>query len=394
MLNSFDNGIITLIKSAITGESLTLPEDFEFDRLFTYAKQNELSGILYYGALNCKVDASLECMQSLFMDTCRLLMISERQLFEIERVFKAFSENGIDFMPLKGSIMKHLYPRTDMRVMGDADILIKPEQYEKIKSVVAGLNFTEECESDHELIWKKPELFLELHKRLIPSYNKDYYSYYGDGWRLARVVNDIPHRFQMSDNDQMIYLFTHFAKHYRDSGIGIRHLVDLYVFRKAKPELDEEYIKTELKKLQLYEFYCNILDTIDYLFYDREATEKAKLITDFIFKSGIYGNKEFHVVSQAIKHSKATGSAKTAKFKHLFDIVFLSYPYMKRLYPILQKLPILLPIMWVVRIFRTIIFKRDVISKHTDSMKKMTVESIENQQQALNFVGLDFNFKE
>ncbi len=393
MLNSFNKGIITLIKSAITGENLTLPEDFEYDNLFTYAKRNELSGMLYYGALNCKVDASLECMQSLFMDTCRLLAISERQLFEIEGLFKAFSENGIDFMPLKGTLMKHLYPRTDMRVMGDADILIRPEQYEKIKSVVTSLNFTEQCESDHELIWKKPELFLELHKRLIPSYNKDYYRYYGDGWRLARAT-DMPYRFQMSDNDQMIYLFTHFSKHYRDSGIGIRHLVDLYVFRRAKSELNEDYIKAELEKLQLYEFYCNILDTIDYLFYDGKPTEQAKLITDFIFKSRIYGNKEFNLVSQAIKHSKTTGSAKTAKFKHMFDIVFLPYSYMKKVYPILKRIPFLLPVMWVVRLFDALIFKHNSIAKHASDIKKMTAENIESQKQALNFVGLDFNFKE
>lgn len=39
----------------------------------------------------------------------------------------AFDAGGIDYMPLKGSILKDLYPRHEMRMMGDADILIRME---------------------------------------------------------------------------------------------------------------------------------------------------------------------------------------------------------------------------------------------------------------------------
>ena len=64
----------------------------------------------------------------------------------------AFEKNGIAHMPLKGILMKQLYPRPDMRIMGDADILIRVEQYEKIKPLLEELGFAEKLESDHELI--------------------------------------------------------------------------------------------------------------------------------------------------------------------------------------------------------------------------------------------------
>ena len=58
----------------------------------------------------------------------------------------------------------------------------------------------------------------------------------------------------MTPEDEFIYLFTHFAKHYRDGGIGCRYVVDLWVFLRNNPTMDPEKIKRELDKLQLREF--------------------------------------------------------------------------------------------------------------------------------------------
>lgn len=394
MTEVFKKGVLTLLKSAVTGEKQSIPEGFDLEEILPFSKKHSLGGMFYYGAVNCGVDTALPAMQTLFFETCQLMAVNERQLHNLNRVLQSFSENGIEHMPLKGSLMKYLYPKTDMRVMGDADILIKPEQYEKIKPIMSELGFTEKLESDHELAWNKPGFLIELHKRLIPSYNKDYYKYYGDGWRLAKPSKDTPHRYEMSDNDQMIYLFTHFAKHYRDGGIGIRHMVDLYVYRNAKPELDEDYIKGELKKLQLYDFYLNIIDTINYWFNNGAITDAVAIIEEFIFNSGVYGDHDSHVLSEAVKHSKSTGSSGLAKIKHLFTIVFLPLENMKKIYPVLVKFPVLLPVMWVVRLVKTVLFKRGAIKAHSEDIKKMSVEKIDYYQQNLNFVGLDFNFKE
>ena len=39
--------------------------------------------------------------------------------------FTIAEENGIDYLPLKGYNLKKLYPKPELRTMGDADVLIR-----------------------------------------------------------------------------------------------------------------------------------------------------------------------------------------------------------------------------------------------------------------------------
>jgi len=385
-------GLLTLVKSALTGEKLLLPADFSLAEALKIAKKHGITTIVYYGALNCGISSEDAIMQSLFIYTCKNIAVSEQQNFEIEGILKAFDEAQIDYMPLKGTLLKKMYPKPEMRIMGDADILIKVEQYDIIKPIMVDLGYTETVESDHELTWSKGGVCIELHKRLIPSYNKDYYAYYGDGWNLGKIKNGT--RFSMTDEDQMIYLFTHFAKHYRDAGIGIRHIIDLWVYKNNNHNLDEDYIENELKKLQLLEFYCNVFETLETWFSGKTSTDVTDFITQIIFNSGVYGESEKHIISEALKKSKTYGSAFNVKLRKYMNLLFPKYINMCKLYPVLEKWKILLPLMWVVRIFKTIIFKRESIKHNNSKVTKITDKEIDSYQEALNFVGLDFNFKE
>lgn len=384
--------VLSIIKSALKNENSKLPEDFNFDKVFSIAKKHQITVMVYYGLLNCGVDQGYPVMQQLFMFTCQNVAISEQQMYALRKIFSSFDENQIDYMPLKGTLLKEMYPKPEMRSMGDADILIKEEQYKSIKPIMEELGYAEKIESNHELIWTKKGSYIELHKRLIPSYNKDYFAYYGDGWRLAKNKNGT--RFSMTDEDQMIYLFTHFAKHYRDAGIGLRHIVDLWVYRNAKPDLDEEYIKAELQKLRLYDFYVNIVKTLDVWFDGGESNEITDFITNVIFSSGVYGRNETQVLSEAVKISKTYGKSKNVKKRKYLKLIFPPVSSLKQKYTFLGKAPFLLPVMWVVRIFTVLLFKRERIKYNQYIVNTMNQENIDSYQKSLDLVGLDFNFKE
>lgn len=393
-MDSKQRGVINIVYSALTGKKVSLPESFEFSEAVKIARRHKIEVLFYYGALNCGLGQEEPLMQELFMLVCGNIAVSEQQLYAVKEIFSAFNEQKIDYLPLKGTVLKELYPKPEMRSMGDADILIKTEQYDKIKAVMQKLGYTEIVESDHEFIWNKQNVHIELHKRLIPSYNKDYYEYFGYGWQLAIESENGTTEFKMSDEDQMIFLFTHFAKHYRNSGIGIRHIVDLWVYRQNKTKLNEDYIERELKKLQLNDFYVNILKTLEVWFGDGQDNDKTDLITQIIFNSGVYGTHETRVLSNAYKKTISGENVKNVRITAFLKTAFLPYKFMADKYPVLKKIPILLPIMWVVRFFDILIFKRDKIKTQINDFETSSAERITDYGQALNYVGLDFNFKE
>ena len=391
VMNPTRQGILTLLRSAVTGDALALPRDFDWEEAMVWAKKHQISPLVYEGAVNCGVDRALPQMQTLFQMYCKNLLISEGQLQAIGRLCVAFEEADIDYMPVKGCNMKLRYPKPELRAMGDADILIKLEQYDRIYPIMKELGYEEELESDHELLWRTKALELELHKRLIPSYNKDYFRYFGDGWQLAKVQTGT--RWAMTPEDEYIYLFTHFAKHYRDGGIGLRHVLDLWVYERSAP-MDESYIEAELKKLQLLEFRQNIVRLLKAWFCGEAMDEKTAFISDFVFGSGSWGSRENKETASGVRDARDAGSVGKGKLLRVCKILFPPMLGMKQLYPTLQKAPVLLPVFWVVRWVKTLLFGRDRIQRQKRVLQERSADRIETYQQALHFVGLDFHFKE
>ena len=189
-------------------------------------------------------------------------------------------------------------------------------------------------------------------------------------------------------------MFVHFTKHYRVSGIGIKHLVDLWVYKKEKPLLDWQYIESELKKLHLHEFFENVEKTLDVWFNGAAETSETEIISDVVFGSGAYGDAGTAEVSKILRENKAGKSVLRIKVSRWTKILFPSYDRMCEKYAFLKKIPILLPIMWVVRVFDIILFKHNRMSDYIKRQRQLTDKAAEKRREELNAVGLDFYFEE
>ena len=221
-----------MVKACLTQEKADIGSEFDWDAAYEIGYNHGILPMLYYGVVQSDIQCPAEMRNALRLETIKSAMLDQNQMREVEGIERSFQAEGIDYLLLKGAVMKQRYLHAEVRTMGDADILIREGQYERIRPILQELGFTEILESDHELIWDKPgRLHLELHKRPIPSYNKDFYAYYGDGWSLAHRTDSSRH--EMRDEDEFIYLFTHYAKHYRDGGVGIRQVADLYVYTRT-----------------------------------------------------------------------------------------------------------------------------------------------------------------
>ena len=389
-MDSFQQGILTLIKCAITESPQHLPASFSLEAAEAFAAKQQLVPLVYTGALVCGIPAGEPLMQRMFQTYLKLTIHSERQMAAIHRLCRSFEENQIDYLLLKGCIMKPLYPKPELRYMGDADILIRMEQYPKIIPLMEALGYERKEETNHELPWNSQALFVELHKMLIPSYNKDYYAYFGDGWHFAKKAEG--YRYVYSAEDDFIFQFSHFAKHYRNGGIGCRYVLDLWIFRRANPQLDESYIRTELKKLHLLEFYENILRLIQAWFEDGAMDEKLEFMTQVIFSGGSWGSWEKRILVQETHSAKVTGSRTGRTLKLLLRKILPPLSEMKWHYPLLEKQPWLLPVLWIVRLADILLFKRHKIRKTQSILKEATDDKLRDYHKSLQYVGLDFHF--
>lgn len=393
-MDNIQRGLITLVRSSLTGEVLSLPEGFDWETAYPQIRRHEIYTMAYEGAVCCGVDKKLPVMQKLFQYYLKCFLHSEKQLEALARVCDALEENGFDHLLLKGSVLKAFYPKPELRLMGDADILIRKEQYESIRPIMQGLGFRETEQGFYDYGWKSSDLYVELHHCLSNPYNTDFNSYLGDGWLRAKKSEQGERRFEYTAEDHFIYLFVHFTKHYRDGGIGLRHAADLWVHKKANPDLDETYLMNELEKMNLGVFYTNVQRMLSVWFEDAPEDDVSDFITETVFNSGAFGTSDVIRKAVALRAANKMGSEKRAKIWRVFRMLFPGRIAMQRRYPVLKKYPWLLPFLWPIRWLSACMFRRDNIRRQREYTRETSEENIQKYRQALNYVGLDYTVKD
>ena len=69
-MNNVNKGLVTLIRSAITGEKYSLPEGFSLQEASALIRSHQIANIVYEGAIKCGIDRSEPVMQELFRKAC------------------------------------------------------------------------------------------------------------------------------------------------------------------------------------------------------------------------------------------------------------------------------------------------------------------------------------
>ncbi len=388
-MNTVHRGILTLIRSALTDEKLALPNDFTLEQADELIRKQSLLPMAYQGAYNCGVPVDSEIMKRYQQAYYQILMRSERQLGAVEKICTAFEENGIDHMPLKGSVLKKMYPKPEFRPMGDADILIRNEQYTAVRSAMSALGFHEGLASDHDYTWTNEHLLVEIHNCLFSQHQPVFRAYFEDGWCRAQVKQG--HKHSLAPEDEYVYIFAHMAKHFQLSGIGARQMIDLYVYRRAHPMMDEAKIESVLDRMHLLAFYHNIKIMLAVWFEDRPTDSVTDVITDFVFSSGNFGTTANKMYADEALKNKSNRETRNAKQKSLIRTLFPPLWYLQLSYNILYKAPVLLPLFWVVRWFDVLLHRRKNISKKFKIIQGMTDDKVEEYAEMMRYVGIELH---
>lgn len=283
-----------------------------------------------------------------------LLLDAERR-----KIFDFMDKNGIWYMPLKGVILKEYYPSIGMRQMSDNDILFDIEfqkefrkfmiknEYEVKGSYIIG------C---HEEYHKAPVYNFEMHTRLFDETIDSFSIYYSDVKSRLLKDHDEGFGYHFSDEDFYIYITAHEYKHYSTGGTGLRSLVDIFLYLRAKENsLDRNYINHELEKLGIKDFEQDSCELSRKIFDSVNMpvlTEKEKEMLEYFLFSGTYGTYQQRIKNEIEKHASKTG--KNSKRYYIISRIFPDMKFYKLYYPLAYKYKVLIPFAWIFRLFRAV----------------------------------------
>lgn len=125
-----------MVRSALLSEPLPdIPEGTDKVFLVKLAYRNSVQVILYLAFKDKPGALPQEYMSKLERSYKAAILRESAQQNELNFIRKAFAENNIDFMCLKGAHLKALYPVPEMRFMVDMDILVKKRTFCARKAV-------------------------------------------------------------------------------------------------------------------------------------------------------------------------------------------------------------------------------------------------------------------
>ena len=368
---------LELLRSALHNRpAQPKPQDVSWNDLFEYAKSQSLSTMALIAIQRSGFDIGSELAKEWGIFNARNSVKFYNQEHECEVLCKALSDAGILNMPLKGSMIRELYPAPEMREMCDLDILVKPEDIERSHGVMLsnGYSYIEENTTSHNRDYQKlPYLNVEIHTYLVPKENRlfPYYEHFWDNTALE--ANSFACR--MDWDDCYIFMMAHAYKHFSKYGTGIRSVLDVYLMRsKLKDVLHREHICAALKTQEILEFAKRFENLAD-CWFDGEKTEISEELQFYhsrVLEGGTYGENNI-LKAKAMQYIVEGKSLRYAKRRVAISKVFPSYSNMKLKYPCLKYVPFLLPLFWVIRWFSNLIENPKKVSAFFKKLKHLSL---------------------
>ena len=330
------------VRETITAENLQ-----EVCRL---AEQYDLAHILARALIGLNLPMDAELSKQL-KNKSRLAVYRYLRLdATCQQACQLFSREGIDFLPLKGSVLRQYYPEPWLRTSCDIDILVRPEKLETAALLLEEqLGFTRGEKGDYEISMYSPEgVLLELHFDTIGENSKvkNCREVLGKIWEEAELVEGT-NQYAMSDAMFYFYHIAHIAKHFEVGGCGIRPFLDLWILNN-KVSNDSQARRQLLIQGDLVKF-AQAAEKLSRVWFENEPHDDLSLrMEQFILKGEMYwGRANLAAVGQVKAGSKLRYV--------LCQRIFLSYGKLKVQFPVLQKHKWLTPLYQVVRWVRLLI---------------------------------------
>ena len=330
-----------LTDSAVKCSNIDISQPL-LEKAFALAKKHSVSHIFANAVLKSGINISDDFSAKLTNSIQTNYVQCVRQEYSLGEIKELLTKEKIRFIPLKGSVIKFYYPDKWMRNSCDIDILIEESNLDKaLKALTEKLHYNIDARASHDVSLFLGSVHLELHFQLVENGLANKASdVLGKAWDLSYPKDDSKYEYAMTDELFYFYHIAHMAMHFKGAGCGIRNFMDIWVLN-HRVAFDAEKRVALLKEGDLYKFALETKKLSEVWFSGKDYSDLLYDMENYILNSGSYGSRKNRVAIIREKNS--------SDISYWFFRIFLPYSSMKYVYPILQKYPLLLPIMWVKR---------------------------------------------
>lgn len=388
-MNQHEHNLIQAVRAAL--DDFTVPECKNVKAVVNLSKKHMVQNILAE-VLTKLGDVPEDVSESVTQEQTLLLIKDANQEAEINKLVKLLEEQKIPAVLLKGWYLKQFYPRSDLRAMADYDIFIRNCDEKKIHNLLKDKNYSVVAfGGKKDNVYKKePYVILEMHKNLF-MFEDNWNSFFNDKssqmyiWDRVVNVDDNKYVYRMDDELFYVYMIAHIAKHLLDDGgIGLKAILDVWLFLKKKSELCFDIIYRDLDKLGLREFSDNVILLTRYWF-DEENNVKPEVIQlgEHILSCGVYGNSSVMVATKDEIMAESPSA-----FKYLFRRAFPGFDAMIIRYPQLEKKKWLLPFYYIKRLWYSLVHRRNEIKGEFNSSRNIDPDRVQHINKLYKDIGL------
>ena len=300
----------------------------------------------------------------------RQVMLQAQRTHAFLKLNRKLRAAGIEVLVVKGIVCRSLYPKGDLRLSADEDLLVALGQLEAAKAVLESMGLTtkETAPDAYEYPYRDPNgpLYIELHAHLFAPGEAAYgawNSYFRDVFGRAEAISlQGEPVLTMAPTDHMLYLILHAFKHFLHSGVGVRQVCDIVQCANAWGNgVDWAYVEACCREIRADGFLRAVLAIGEkYLGLDREVaqipedwkkTDEVPLLEDML-SGGVYGDASRGRKQSSNMTLDAVAAEKQGK-KQGVGILGSLFPKAEKLegrYPFLKEQPYLLPVAWADRI--------------------------------------------
>lgn len=261
----------------------------------------------------------------------------ETQRRELSQLRDTLNAAGVPFLPLKGTVLRTLYPEPWMRTSCDIDILVPEERVDAAAQLLAAqLGYTVGDKDTHNVVLTAPGgVLLELHYRLLEDHcNATAAPLLDTVWDYADAPDGA---FEHTLRDEMFYLYhiAHMSKHFLVGGCGIRPFLDLWLLE-HRVSFDAARRDALLAQAGLLPFAVQARRLSEVWFGGAAHDDVTRELARYLLTGGVYGSRE------NLMHMRQLQLGGRARY--LLSRIWMPYGDLLRKYPALEGRPALMPL--------------------------------------------------